>query len=466
MTNVDWIDKLKTEEAGETLSFLCIKAKTQQGREEVERGLTYETVSRLICDASPKVRKNTYRILGLLKNEKYLPLLQAALKSEETLFTIPSLLLSLGALGDEDTLREYTPPVSENDTMDKHVAEITIARKKALQSLNKPETLEYCRLDKLTTLQCYAPEGFNSILGEELRSLGFAVVQEKDCCRIATTDLSLLFRAKCLTEALIPIKRNVPLNAMSIIKALPEMPAEAYRIELRGYTKDRRKLINTLSDLLGGENNPSSYVWELRIDCREEVADLFWKPFHVEEKRFPWRKSVLPASMHPALASCLAIYAKKLTKAAEPSVLDPFCGCGSLLFSIESVLHCKRLMGVDKSSTAVEAARSNAVAGKSKAYFITKDTLRFSSDNGFDIILSNMPFGLRVGNHDYNKELYSKFLRKLPSLMNPDGIAILYTMEYKLLQSCIRGTKGIKLREKVRTEAGGLLPWIFVIDKE
>lgn len=466
MSNVDWINKLDTEEASEALSALCVEARTLQGREEIASLLPEDSLMKAVEDPSPKVRKNAYRLIGLLKEDKYLPLLREAVKKESTLFTIPSLLLSLGALRDEQTLRDFVPPVSENCTMDKHVAEIVIAKKKALQSLTKAERLETCRLNELTTVRCYAPEGFNGILDEELRSLGFAVVTEKDFCRIATNDLDQVFRSKCLAEALIPIKNNVPLDAEHILQALPEMPKEPYRIELRGYTKDRRKLINTLSSLLPGENNPSSYVWELRIDCREEMADLYWKPCHINDERYQWRRNVLSASIHPALAACLAIYAKKQSWADEPEVLDPFCGCGSLLFSMESVMHCKRLMGIDKSSNAIEAARANAQAGKSKAFFITKDTLRFSSNSGFDIVLSNMPFGLRVGNHNNNKDLYLKFLRKLPFLLNENGVAVLYTMEYKLLQNCIRETKGLKLRDKIRTEAGGLLPWIFVIDKE
>ena len=48
----------------------------------------------------------------------------------------------------------------------------------------------------------------------------------------------------------------------------------------------------------------------------------------------------------------------------------------------------------------------------------------------------------------------------------PGGTAVLYTMEYKLLRSCLDRSKGLVLRERKRTEAGGLLPWIFVVDRE
>lgn len=466
MTISEYISQINTANGVEALSALCVQAKTLQGRDEIKRALSFERIECIVNDPSPKMRKNIYRLIGLLNDDIYLPILRKSLICEKTLFAIPSILLSLGALKDYSTIQQYVPPVSENSTMDKHVAEISLARKKALQTMHKEETTGNCKLDKQSQILCFAPEGFNDILAEELRAIGFAVVTEKDHCRISTSDLSQLFMANCLSEALIPVRNNISLDAETIYKTLTVIPDEPYRIELRGYTKDRRKLITSLTALLPGNNNPSNYSWELRIECREEIADIYWKPCRVADTRYAWRKRVLPASINPALAACLAMFAKKKCNVSNPSVLDPFCGCGSLLFSLEKLLRCRSLMGVDKSSKAIECARENAKAGNSKAFFVTKDILRFESKSGFDIVIANMPFGIRVGNHDNNKELYSKFLRKLPDLLSAKGIAILYTMEYRLLQNCIDHTHDLVVKNKYRTESGGLLPWIFIIDKE
>ena len=71
-----------------------------------------------------------------------------------------------------------------------------------------------------------------------------------------------------------------------------------------------------------------------------------------------------------------------------------------------------------------------------------------------------------VGNHEDNGRLYDRFVRRLPELLSPGGTAVLYTMEYKLLKGCLDRTRGLTLRERKRTEAGGLLPWIFVVDRD
>ena len=467
MTVRSYIEQLRGEAAGEALSALCALGKTKAGREEIN-GLLGDRLSlrEAASSPTPKVRKNAYRLMGALEDRRDLPALREALQREETLFAVPSLLLALGRLGDEETLRAYEPPASGSPETDGLVAQIVLAREKALQSFETygAETID--RLPAPRRILCYAPEGFLDVLMEELRELGFDPTAEQNAAAVTTDRIDLVYRADCMTEALLPIARDVPLDAAAIAREAGPMPGNRYRIELRGYTRDRRKLIAALAGALPGQNNPSAYDTELRVDCRMDRADLYWKLWNVADGRYPWRQRTVSASIHPATASCLARYAKTFEKRERPRVLDPFCGCGSLLFAREALGPCRVLVGVDKSGTAVESARANARAGKSKASFVTKDALRFEAREGFDLILSNLPFGNRVGNHEDNTRLYDRFVGRLSTLLAPGGTAVLYTMEYKLLKSCLGRARGLVLREQKRTEAGGLLPWIFVVDRD
>ena len=466
MTAQSYIEQLTGEAAGEALSALCVLGRNKAGREEIN-GLLGDRQS-LYASAqapTPKVRKNAYRLMGALEDDRDIPVLRAALKREETLFAVPSLLLALGRLGDEETLRAYEPPVSATPETDGLVAQIVLAREKALQSFEVYGAETIHRLSAPQKVLCYAPQGFLDILMEELTELGFSPKAEKDGAAVFTDRIDLVYRARCMTEALLPIAFDVPLSADEIARRVSIRPEERYRIELRGYTRDRRKLISALVQSLPGQNNPSAYDTELRVDCRLDQADLYLKLWNVADQRYPWRQRTVSASIHPATASCLARYAMKFEKRERPRVLDPFCGCGSLLFAREELGSCRVLMGVDKSGAAVESARTNARSGKSKAAFVTKDILRFEAREGFDLILSNLPFGNRVGNHEDNTRLYDRFVRRLPELLSPGGTAVLYTMEYTLLKNCLDRAKGLALREQKRTEAGGLLPWIFVVDK-
>ena len=467
MTAQTYVAQLSGEAAGEALSALCALGKTKAGRDQIN-GLLGDRLSLHGAARSekPKIRKNAYRLMGALEDRRDLPVLRAALQQEETLFAIPSLLLALGRLGDEESLRAYEPPASVSPETDGLVAQIALAREKALQSFETYGEETIARLPAPRKVLCYAPEGFLDMLMEELRELGFEPQAEDGAAAVTTDRIDLVYRADCMTEALLPIARDVPLSAEGIAQRVGPMPGTRYRIELRGYTRDRRKLIAALAKALPGQNNPSAYDTELRVDCHMDRADLYWKLWNVEDSRYPWRQRTVSASIHPATAACLARYAKKFEKRERPRVLDPFCGCGSLLFARESLGPCRVLMGVDKSGTAVESARINARAGKSKASFVTKDILRFEGREGFDLVLSNLPFGNRVGSHEDNTRLYDRFVRRLPDLLSPGGTAVLYTMEYKLLKSCLSRARGLTLREQKRTEAGGLLPWIFVVDRD
>ena len=467
MTAQTYIEQLNTDSAGEALSALCALGRTKAGRGEINALLgDRAALHRAAASPVPKIRKNAYRLMGALEDERDLPVLRAALGREQTLFAIPSLLLALGRLGDEPTLAAYAPPASLSPETDGLVAQIVLAQQKALQSFQTYGSQTVTRLSTPKKILCYAPEGFLDCLMEELRELGFSPVEERGAAAVVTDRIDTVYAADCMTEALLPLAFDVPLDPDALARAAEEPPAERYRIELRGYTRDRRKLISRLAQALPGENNPSAYDAELRVDCHMDKADLYWKLWNVADNRYPWRQRTISASIHPATAACLARYARRFEKRERPRVLDPFCGCGSLLFAREKLGPCRVLMGVDKSGAAVESARINARAGKSRAAFVTKDILRFEGREGFDLILSNLPFGNRVGSHEDNTRLYARFARRLLELLSPGGTAVLYTMEYTLLKKSLEQVPGLILRERMRTEAGGLLPWIFVVDRE
>lgn len=466
MTAAELVEKLNGETAVEALSALCAVAKTKQGKAEIEDALGDRSIlGTLVTSDSPKARKNVYRLLGALENAADVPMLTRALETETTLFAVPSLLLALGKLGAKDALERYRIPASGSPETDKHIAEITIAYEKAMQRFETVPTGTRKTLDAPAEILCFAPHGFAKELKDELAALGLSGTVKGDAVQVKTADIARVYRANCMTEALLPIASDVPMEPGAIAAAAKTCIGTHYRIEIRGYLKDRGGFIEKLKVLLDGHNNPSAYDCELRIDSRNDVCDLYWKLWNVKDERYPWRKGTLPASIHPAMAHALSRFALSLVKKERPAVFDPFCGSGSLLFACETQAHCSTLSGVDKSSTAIRIARENAKAGESKARFICRDILHFEAKEGADLVISNLPFGTRVGSHRENETLYAKFLRRLPYFLNDGGKVVLYTADAKLLERLIKDNPKLKLTEKRRTAAGGLSPWIFVIDK-
>ncbi len=467
MTAAELFQKLNGETAVEALSALCAIAKTKQGKSEIEAELKDRAILSVLAESEqPKVRKNVYRLIGALENPKDAPLLSRALETETTLFAVPSLLLALGKLNARDALLSYRVPVSESQETDKHIAEIALAYEKATQRfMDVPEsTLE--TLSAPREALCFAPHGFAEELSDELSALGLSGKIRGDAVQIRTADMARVYRANCMTEALLPIAYDVPMEPKAIAAAAKTCIGTYYRIEIRGYLKDRGGFIEKLKVLLDGRNNPSAYDCELRIDSRNDRCDLYWKLWNVRDERYPWRKGTVPASMQPATAYAVSRWALSFVTAKRPAVFDPFCGSGSLLFACGEQADCRSLTGVDKSGAAVAIARENAKAGNSKARFICRDILHFEAKEGADLVISNLPFGNRVGSHRENEQLYARFLRRLPYYMADGGVAALYTADGRLMERLIKEDPQLTLREKRRTAAGGLSPWVFVIEKK
>jgi len=415
----------------------------------------------------PKARKNAARLLGALAQERDAAALADALSREETLFIVPSLLLALGAVGGETAqaaLLEYAAPEPRDESDEPHIADIRAARVKALSALHAGESLpprEELAAPRDVLLLALA--GFSGVLVDELASLGLRATQVDEGAIVSAKRLAPLMKARCALEVLLPVAHNLPLDPARIASAAGDTLARPYRVELRSYAGDRTALIRAIASALGGGDDPSRYADELRVVCFGERCDVFVKPCNVPDTRFSYRLRALPASIHPATAACLARYALSFVSTKRPRALDPFCGSGTLLFELERAANPAALLGVDISGSALDAARENALAARSGARFLRKDILAFEPGEPFDLILTNMPFGNRVGTHASNEPLYRGFVRLLPRLLKPGGVAVLYTMEHRLLANCLAAEPALTVAAETRTEAGGLSPRVTLL---
>ena len=75
------------------------------------------------------------------------------------------------------------------------------------------------RLETKREILCFAPKGFLQVLKNELEELGFSASIRKNAVSVVTDDIAGIYRADCMTEALLPLAEEVPLNAASIAGA-------------------------------------------------------------------------------------------------------------------------------------------------------------------------------------------------------------------------------------------------------
>ena len=197
---------------------------------------------------------------------------------------------------------------------------------------------------------------------------------------------------------------------------------------------------------------------------------------------------------HPAhLNSTIACAMIKLSGWNEKkSLLDPMCGSGTI--PIEAALIGRRippgknrsfayfklfgerapsfrenkkslsLTGIEKFEKHLKGAVENARnAG-------VEDTIKFrlgdatAIEGSYDCIVTNPPYGLRIGSKRIVKKLYEKFVQRVAECMHTESKFVIITPEEKILT---RATKmaGLKIKEKMNVMYGGLRVKIFKISK-
>ena len=299
---------------------------------------------------------------------------------------------------------------------------------------------------------------------------------------IKTNNYDNIFKIRTFYEALIMhkdcndlsfdlVKENIKdfLNSDFMFKTHKGDGNFLYRIEFVTTKNKEEKLAcyNQINELINSEfngkylNNPSQYEFEIRVIDNGENFDVYYKLYTYNDRRYDYRKTDLPASINPTSAAIMIHEVSKyLNKGSK--VLDPFCGTSTMLIERNYLSNCD-LTGVDINSKAIECSIINTKEAKVKATLITKNCV--DHVGYYDEIISNMPYGNRVGNHSNNEILYKDFINRLPSLLNDNGVAILLTSEIALIKKLLKNKTKLKLVKDIYTETGGLTPHLFVIKK-
>lgn len=178
------------------------------------------------------------------------------------------------------------------------------------------------------------------------------------------------------------------------------------------------------------ENKPSDYLFEIRLIFNEELDSFlplvkFMRP---ADTRFSYRKSSGAFAMKPYVAALCAKLAEGYMK-DHAQVLDPFCGCGTLLIERGKLKKCRDEYGLDIKENEIVSARENSERAGSQINYINRDFFDFKHEYLFDEIITDMPF---VMNEDQDKiqilkKIYEKFFNSSINYLNLDGIVVIYT---------------------------------------
>lgn len=216
----------------------------------------------------------------------------------------------------------------------------------------------------------------------------------------------------------------------------------------------------------------------LRIIFESEEKNIetfrnLYSPTHIEDEkgkilnlsRREWRKGFVSAGINPSLAYILCMMAD-LRKG--DIVFDPFCGSSVIPITALKYFDVKRVLCSDISSKAIYTSRENFVAAgiEDSKFKLFKSDIRDIKLNkrNVDKIISNLPFGIRVGEHNQNIEIYEALELIAKKLLRAKGQLVLLTQEKSLLREVFK-KEDWKVESVLRVNEGGLLPEIFLIKR-
>jgi len=470
---------------------LNVLSKKKKVQDYLMEKLTLTTLLILLNSEDSKVRKNTYIMLGNIPNSGYEKFLLEALEKESTNYCIASIVLSLGnyKVNDltnilENKKKEIEEKYNKKEIEKSHYEDIMKSIEKVLLkniSFTKHEFIGF--KEKRDVFLTVMPALRNACMNEIKSKFKDAKFVD-DGVVVSTTDYKSVFNIRTFYEALLFNKNgvNIAKDKLNnyIVNTLKNGYIDSmhngttpfyYRVEVKS-TMNKKMKLNLIENIkkdidvcLNGQyiNNPSLYEFEIRIVEKDDKYSVFFKLYTVEDIRYNYRVTDLPASINPTTAAILMSEIKGYLK-ENSEVLDAFCGTSTMLIERSFVKGYKSLTGIDINDEAIEFSKINANNVPLKIELVCENILKYQGPE-FDEIISNMPFGNRVSNHELNETLYKRFIAMLDTLLKDEGYAFLLTSEIALMKNLINKNKNLKLVKNIYVESGGLKPHLFVIKK-
>lgn len=181
-------------------------------------------------------------------------------------------------------------------------------------------------------------------------------------------------------------------------------------------------------------NTPSFYELEIRlIETREGGYNILIRLFTLHDNRFAYRKNVVASSIHPVNAALTAALAEDYLREGA-QILDPFCGVGTMLIERARLVKPGTMYGIDSFGDAIRGARENTKAAGELVNYINRDFFDFTHEYLFDEVITDMPWTKQASQRRTVEELYRRFFERVPRLVKPGGVVILYTHDRKLVK--------------------------------
>ena len=142
--------------------------------------------------------------------------------------------------------------------------------------------------------------------------------------------------------------------------------------------------------------------------------------------------------------------------------VDPMCGTATI--PIEAALSFKNasyLCG-EIDPEALRLGKANLEFARMPVHLFRWDARWMPlKKHSVDRVVSNLPFGRRVGSRAQNQILYQEFIAELMRVLKPGGHTVLLTEEHRLMTRILKRETELRLAGRYSINVGGLWPEAF-----
>ncbi len=131
------------------------------------------------------------------------------------------------------------------------------------------------------------------------------------------------------------------------------------------------------------------------------------------------------------------------------SYLNVFSGSGTLLIEAGLINPEILLLGFDNNKEHITAAIRNTTSAAlvKKIQYTFADILNKPDLGTFDIIASDLPFGMQISKGEDLEKLYQSFVEYVENHLNQGGVLVAYTAEHEILKTSILKSRFSILKE-------------------
>lgn len=265
----------------------------------------------------------------------------------------------------------------------------------------------------------------------------------------SVTNASVFIESEKFNPLYVSNHKSVLDEMIEVVKSLnPEKP-KTFKIicagndslevrEISRYISEKYKLNESEESDLKIYIIKSGSLWQIGVF-------LTYRPLTV---RF-YRDANIPGAMNPTIAYAVNSLCNLESK---ESYLNPFCGSGTLLIEAGLIYNnLKNIVGFDNDKKALTASVRNLKEAKliEKVKIVEANLLENPDLGKFDVIASDIPFGMAILKDGNLEVLYDKFVEYCLDHLNGNGVLAVYTSEHELFKAVI-GKYGFELTNEIQ----------------